>query len=540
MSEDKATVVDLNANNRQAANRFNIMMHAYNAQVRMNETLRKESDMSVCYKLLKRMRIIQVTSVPYAAVTWRRGQFVLLYNPDWVVETTLSDFITTMIHEMYHILKGDLGAFYKRMRALRTDQQKQRAHKVLNIAMDAHNNELIAHRQTHMRKDKTNNWILPERMGWQPGLTSAGYYDSMMGAQEVLCTDAEEMIEASRVALESATGEPPTPAQIKDHIDAPGEDAPKRKVMAHQIAMSWLENAHPWGSAGSGKDAGDAGSYGPGDVPNLSDEELESLIDALDTDAKNESKKALQEARSEGSLPSHFRNQLAELEDEAQVHWTTVMSRLIARHAGAKRTPTVTRMSRRSFITHDTNDRGELVERDLPIPRTPGKNIDHKFVVMFAIDTSGSMRNEDIAEGLAEMKAMKATNPDMHVIILQCDTHLSNVYVMDAETSVEQYMKDVGRTSGGGTQFVAPFMLSHFLRNGDPLIRPNYHDPEVIDELALNYTGVDLIVYHTDGYGTAGTAAYVQNVPVLWTLPSNNHTKPSFVDKEYGTILIRQ
>lgn len=114
--------------------------------------------------------------------------------------------------------------------------------------------------------------------------------------------------------------------------------------------------------------------------------------------------------------------------------------------------------------------------------------------VAFCIDTSGSMIQEDISMGVAEMDSIrKLYKADLYW--MECDAAVTGARWI---TRWDPIPKVKG---GGGTSFVP-----------------------VMEHLAAHNVDVDLLVYFTDGYGDFGDAP---PFPVVWVL-TNSDVKPPY------------
>ena len=111
-------------------------------------------------------------------------------------------------------------------------------------------------------------------------------------------------------------------------------------------------------------------------------------------------------------------------------------------------------------------------------------------MLIFAVDTSGSMSNEELASIFAEIRSFRETFP-CKLTVLQADTDVRGVAEFEAMDGYEfpQHVEVVGR---GATDF-----------------RP------VFDWIQSNSTGSpSALVYATDGYGTFPKAD--TGFPVIW------------------------
>ena len=93
--------------------------------------------------------------------------------------------------------------------------------------------------------------------------------------------------------------------------------------------------------------------------------------------------------------------------------------------------------------------------------------------ITFAIDTSGSMTDEELKEILSEIASIQEVYKPKEITIIDCDSKIHNVYSIDEHTDI----LDLKFSGGGGTSFY-------------PVI--NYCDEHV----------PNVLVYFTDLYAT--------------------------------------
>jgi len=130
----------------------------------------------------------------------------------------------------------------------------------------------------------------------------------------------------------------------------------------------------------------------------------------------------------------------------------------------------------------------------------PSVGIEAPGHIIFAIDTSGSMSDQELAEIFSELKTYRETFPS-RLTVIQCDATIQSIVTydeMDGE-EIPSVNKLLGR---GGTDF-----------------RPVFN---WIDD---NARGAHLI-YSTDGFGTFPLSD--ETGGVIWLLPKNHSDKSKF------------
>ena len=128
----------------------------------------------------------------------------------------------------------------------------------------------------------------------------------------------------------------------------------------------------------------------------------------------------------------------------------------------------------------------------------PSLGIEAPGHIIFAIDTSGSMSNEDLAEIFAEVRVYRETYP-CRLTVIQCNAKIQSITTYE-EMDGEEIPPKVQLFGRGGTDF-----------------RPVF---QWIDENAVGA----YLIYATDGEGNFPKTE--QTGGVIWLL-SNNHLMPS-------------
>lgn len=121
----------------------------------------------------------------------------------------------------------------------------------------------------------------------------------------------------------------------------------------------------------------------------------------------------------------------------------------------------------------------------------PGQKIDPKLHLCIAIDTSGSVQDEELRQFLAEITAIHKNN--VKVTIVECDAEVQAVY----EFNPKKQPKIKGR---GGTAFI-----------------PVFEEVEK-KEFKSKYGEIDGLVYLTDGCNFEGNQLKKPKFPVLWAI----------------------
>jgi predicted metal-dependent peptidase len=182
-----------------------------------------------------------------------------------------------------------------------------------------------------------------------------------------------------------------------------------------------------------------------GDAGKGNDEEQGAEFDQAKAKFRQKVVAAVEQCKSQGNLPGEFVRLVQELED-GKVHWTTYLRRLLK-----------TEISRDDFC-HKANSRRAHINfggsRRPPIfPKVETEALGDVFL---ALDTSGSMSEKDIREGLSEFASLRQAVP-FRLHFLSCDAQAYQVTTYDRFE--EPDWLDMPIHGGGGTDFRPVFKL---------------------------------------------------------------------------------
>ena len=173
--------------------------------------------------------------------------------------------------------------------------------------------------------------------------------------------------------------------------------------------------------------------------------------------------------RNYGNLPAGLAERLAEIlkDMEPKFNWRRVLRLFAASSNSSYIKNTIRRPSRRYGTV-------------------PGIKIKRRNKLLVAIDTSGSIQQEELLEFFSEIYFIWRQGAEIQIV--ECDTHIHKTYNYKGTLPVEVH----GR---GGTSFEAPMIY------GNQEYRP------------------DALIYFTDGYAPA--PKNLPRFPVLWIISSN-------------------
>lgn len=188
-------------------------------------------------------------------------------------------------------------------------------------------------------------------------------------------------------------------------------------------------------------EVGDHGKW-QSNCKNVAD--LSSLSRKIDQHTKRiikESAKSFNKER--GTLPSHIADLIQGALGPVKAPYYQIIRRLIrgSRFSKFMRSPTrINRKRTYSFVL------GE--DKSIPqISPFPGKMRDFTFDIVVMIDTSGSMSNDDIKEGLSGVKNILEKDRHCHTTVLEVDAGVEKEYVCKKIRDIQFNVKGRGGTT---------------------------------------------------------------------------------------------
>jgi predicted metal-dependent peptidase len=199
-----------------------------------------------------------------------------------------------------------------------------------------------------------------------------------------------------------------------------------------------------------------------------------------ETAAEEMIKNTLNEAKSQGTVPGGLEEYVELFLAPAKIDWRKELRAFTKRAGEAQITSTMTRRSKR-FGTH------------------PASKITRTQRIAIAVDTSGSMSDEEFKQAISEVRGALQGNAE--VILIQADAVVDNVEIYKGKLPE---LARVTRCGGGGTAFDDPLL---YVKTKGRLDKHSEF-PKI--------GNVDGMVYITDGYAPAPELDSYPKCKVLW------------------------
>jgi len=324
------------------------------------------------------------------------GTIALMYNPDMVIGTSEQVLLKIVEHEGMHLLNNHISRLIRLISNETNPLRIKLLSVIWNIAADCSVNEQMGMPETlkingeETRPHFPKNHDLPEKHATE------FYYHRLLKNNEQQLKNAEK-------SLEDLIGQ--------------------------------LKECHDNGSTGNHDQWGETGA-------NDSHAFARKLENYVASTAREAAKSFNSNRR--GTLPSYIQELIQDLLQPPKAPYYHIICKLVrgSRFNKIRRSPT--RVNRKRTYVLNIDD------ENLPqISPFPGRARDFTFSLGVVIDTSGSMSNEDIAEGLSGIKHIIEKDRFCKTTVLEVDTLIGKEYVCRKVSDIN--FKVTGR--GGTTLF---------------------------------------------------------------------------------------
>jgi len=352
----------------------------------------KYVDLSFYGFIIAKLNVKYAKNMPTAGVSFNKDS--LNYNlmighafDKW----NLEERIAVLIHECRHIL------------GLHTIRKGERDHQLFNVATDIAINQLI--------RNIPEGGVFPETFDFPKNESAETYYELLKKEKEKQEQSKKEHEENEK---DSENDENETDSQEDSNCSSSGWKPDKNSKGETKPDLTSLDkepqtlDVHDWSDEGN------------------SDEGLEELQKSI---AENMVREAIDQTR--GNLPQDIEKILEFLKKKAKISWKKELRKIISSRNGA-RIETIKRKNRR--FPHRADLRGRKVQKDKP-------------VVFVGVDTSGSMDDSDVLNGLVEINEVIKNVGELKII--QIDTEIKGIQSFDKNNFKRFKRKGYGGTYMG-------------------------------------------------------------------------------------------
>ena len=409
-----------------------------------------------------------------AAVTLtNEGKYMFYWDPTWFCDQTMALRVLVVIHEAAHIVLQHCERGLHIFTQLREPRVQANLKPFMNIAMDMAVNDVALRAFIEMAafKNYKTPLIFPENPPFEfpIGLTFEQYLDLLIKKSK---KDGFNPYTDIVVVGEGQGQGKKLPQWVSDVM---GDMLPKH--------LPWMD-----------------------DLKDMTDAEIEQLAERATRESKNIIKKALEQTeKNRGTIPGNLQNLLDEMLKEHTVPWEVILQGMLKTAISSKLQESVA-WPNVGMLAMNTMDEG--------LEPYPGFQKDFEFHIAMAVDTSGSVSDEEFQKFMSEIQGIQRTNKAVTVQLVMFDAAIQHEMLLAEDDPISRHDYRYGY---GGTSFTPP--LKHFLHLDD---KDDW--AEEAERIAQRVPNPDLVVMLTDGYAPVSEAdggpmpKYQPQCPILWVL----------------------
>ena len=340
------------------------------------------------------------------------GTITLIYDPNLLMKTEDNQIIRVIEHEGMHLLNKHISRLLRMLANEISEKNKQPKVMAWNIAADCSVNV-----QANIREP-----LIIDKTPWPPCLP--GMYNLKEGK-----VTEEYFYELLKQAKQNSGKQNCKNCKNKNKN---GEDG-----KGNQICENCQGDKDGDGFGNQAFDDHKKWSECAKDVADLS-----ALSRKVDSNLQTIIRDSAKTFKSRGSLPSHISQLIEEALKPPKAPYYQIIRKLVrgSRFSKFRRSPT--KINRKRTYVFTLGD--DCVPEISPFP---GKTRDMTFDIVVLIDTSGSMGNDDILEGLSGIKNIIEKDRNCHTTVLEVDAGVEKEYIVKRVRDIQFKIKGRGGTS---------------------------------------------------------------------------------------------
>ena len=456
----------------------NIVRPAYEEAIVNMMSNAKMVNVSFYSFILAKCKVVFDPSVPTAGVNFT-GTSYNLFLGEQFAEWTLEERIAVLVHESRHILGGHMF------------RKGERDHQLFNIAADMAMNQLI--------DNLPEGVMYPETFKFDKNLTAEQYYELLREEQKKQEDEKQKCKDDNPDQNGEDQGDGDDGDQDGDgdgDEDGEGEGGsqPGGKGKPNENSV-FDENGQPW-KPKDGKPDLTRGNETEGTIDDHS--KWEQCEEGSEDLAKSITEKMVKDAvsQSRGNLPGDIEQILEIWKRKAVISWKKELKQILSSKSGKKIT-TIKRRDRR--FPHRNDLRGKKTTKD-------------KHEIVVGIDTSGSMDDSDILNGLVEILEVAKVNGS-ELKLIQIDTDIKSIEIFSEKNKVFK------RRGYGGTYMgaIVPFIEEQKLKPDVLIMISDMYIEDIDSDENWNKWKTKTLWLNTSGQGNGVTSSKRQHKIINFT-----------------------
>jgi predicted metal-dependent peptidase len=358
--------------------------------------------------IFSRIRRVSDSNIPSIMGVAPRpnGTIELLFNPSYFEGTTNEVLKKVIEHEGMHVLNKHIPRLLRILSNEPIDKMKMAKARIWNTAADCAVNPVINMPRQCIIQDKPWESCFPDLYEMEDDRPTEEYYYKLL-------KDAKDK------SKDSGEGEGEGEGEGK-----PGEGSPSDGHGGNGSDYDTIGDHSKWGDVEK-------------EVADLSS--LSRKIDGHIQEIIKDSVKNFSTRR--GMLPGHIQSLIDKALTPPKVPYYQLIQKLIKGSRYSKFKRSLSRINRKRTYAFVIDD-GTAPS----ISPFPGRTRDFTFKIVIMIDTSGSMDDEDVKEGLSGCKNIIEKDRHCEVTVLEVDTCLQKEYKLKRVSDIQFNVKGRGGT----------------------------------------------------------------------------------------------
>ncbi len=406
-----------------------------------------------------------------AAVTLtREGKYRFLWDPFFFVSIDMPMRIVVVVHEAVHIVLQHLERILRIRMSCKDEETFTRLVPFTQIAADMAANDIGTRPflESKAFREYKEKLIFPEH---EPYKFEMG--KSFERYLQLLLEKSKEETGYDPIAGEAGVGGNGDKPQWVENI----ED------------QMFPKHVHWWEMTGD-----------------MTDAEVERAAERATREAKKIVKKAVEQTtKGRGTVPGGIKEIVDSLLEEPTVPWEVLLHGMLKGAISSKLAES-TAWPNTALMSPEIASQG--------IEPYPGFQKDFQFHIAIAVDTSGSVSNDEFIKFMSEIQGLQRTDKAVSVQYMQCDAAIQDEILLGESDNIENRSS---RWGGGGTNFCPPF------RRVMGVDEESDWEPGA-SRIEGNVPNADLFIFFTDGYAPIATSEggpipeLLPPCPVIWVL----------------------
>jgi len=469
----------------------------------------------------------------------KSGRYLFMYDVNWFESTAQGFRILVVIHEAGHLALRHVERM-SRVLANLSPMAAQRLHPVVNVAADMCVNDVAVRpfltdkAYGHNFGDFRSDFIWPEDREYPTGKSFEEYLDMLLEDLKGSGYDMQNVLDTDKQISQALEGDPqnqPGNAPQEQTEDSPegsqgrggdSSDGDPNDAPASAKQQELDEKLPEWFKSlvnGSKLKPIDITQ----DLSTMTSAEVERMLDRAKREGKKIIKTAIEQTeRSRGTIPGGIAKALQDFLTPATIPWETVLKGQIKSVISSKLVESVCLPNTALFPVMDDG-----------IEPYPGFQNDFTFVLSIAVDTSGSVGDDEFVRFMSEILNIPKSHKGVRIHLMMFDAAIQFETWIDTENEadVSQLKRELYRYGYGGTDF-CPAFLRVCGKQDDSL-----WEAKIEHRIVERLPRIDLFIMFTDGYAPVSSdhggpaPALYPNCPVIWVLTPSGKADPAMGDR---------